>query len=112
MNADQIIIEIENKNLTIESILNKGNKLDLVDIDKILNLYSEKKELINSFMDKKLSSDQNEFDKNPDYWKKKISNYLEHDKSLVDKLNEKVKIHADLLKNSVSNKKLLIYSRV
>lgn len=112
MNADQIIIEIENKNLNIESILNKGDKLDLVDIDKILNLYSEKKVLIDSFMEKKKNIDQNEFEENPEYWKNKISSYLEQDKSIVNKLNEKVKIHADLLKNSVSNKKLLIYSRV
>jgi len=107
---DGLLIEIESKNELIESILEKPNSLHLEDIEKINKLYSEKKQILNNLIS---FNDRNEFlmtgDEN---LKRKLLTYLDRDKDLIDKLNDKVKIHAEIVKKSSTNKKLLIYSRV
>lgn len=107
---DELLVEIENKNELIESILEKPNSLHLEDIEKINNLYSEKKQLLNRII---TLNGKNEFlmtgDEN---LKRKLNLYLSKDKELLDKLNGKVKLHVGLVRDSSTNKKLLIYSRV
>ncbi len=105
MKIEELLVEIENKNELIESILDKSYSLQDEDFDKIDALYAEKKILVN-----KIISTNNQ-DNILNKLKGKLFNYLENDKKVLDKLNKKVKIYGELVKNSSSNKKLLIYSK-
>lgn len=110
---DDILSQVEEKNLIIENILNVSNVLDSEAIEKIQLLYSEKRSLLNQFIDyRKSDSGESEFKSNPDYWSKRYKVYLDSDKKIMNKLASKVKLHADLIKDNSSKKKLLIYSRV
>lgn len=105
MKIEELLVEIENKNELIEAILDKSFPLQDEDFDKIDLLYSEKKELVNQII--ATNNNDNSLNKLKD----RLFNYLENDKKVLDKLNNKVKIYGELVKNSSSNKKLLIYSK-
>lgn len=110
---DDILLQMEEQNKRIEKLLNSSNVLNSNEIDEIQLFYSNKKSLMDKFFDYRKSEKGNsEFKSKPEYWNKRFQTYLTYDKSIMKKLAEKVKLHAESLKDNSSKKKLLIYSRV
>lgn len=110
---DDILFQMEEQNKRIEKLLNSSNVLDSKEIDDIQLFYSNKKSLMDKFFDyRKSEKGNNEFKSKPEYWNKRFEDYLNFDKSIMNKLAQKVKLHAESIKDNSSKKKLLIYSRV
>lgn len=109
---DDILIEIEKKNCEIENLLERNFDLSLDDVSNINNLYVEKRELINKFINQRKRSENIKLiEKDRQYWQKKFDRYLNKDKEVLDKLNDKVQVLANAVRHSQNNRKLLIYKQ-
>jgi hypothetical protein len=109
---DDILIKIEKKNCEIESLLEKKFELSLEDVSNINKLYSEKRDLINKFINERKKIENIKLiSKDKQYWQNKFDSYLSKDKSVLDKLNDKVQFLANSIRQSQENKRLLIYKK-
>lgn len=109
---DDILIKIEKKNCEIEEKIESKVELTLDDISEINNLYIEKRKLINKFIsERKNERNIKLISQDKQYWQKKFDRYLRKDKEVLDKLDEKVQLLANTIKQSQENKRLLIYNK-
>lgn len=107
---DDILIQIDKTNNKIEAILDKISPLSDKDVNNIQILYLDKSRLIESFVtEREEEKSQKKIQSSLDYWQKKFNKYLEHDKKVLEKLKSKVNVLADKIRQTQSNKKLLIY---